>query len=293
MNTVARRLMNTTAGLVRLLRPVNCLLIFIGTFAGGVIAAAGAAFRWPENADLILASVSAALIGGAGNAINDVLDQEIDRINRPNRPIPSGSVSPAAARVLWILLGGTGIALGALIGIWHLVVAAVCVLGLYVYSRVLKSVAVIGNLVVGGLVAISLVYGAMAIGPWQAVVPAMIFAFLTNVGRELVKDVEDIPGDAAHDVGSVPVIAGPGVAGVLYLVVVGLTLTLTPIPFVVLEYSSLYLLLVLIADAFLVAALWAGLQRDLEGYAGRASTMLKIAMFWGLGALSTAGIDAM
>ncbi len=293
MNTGIRRLTTMVGGLVRLVRPLNCLMIFVGSLAGGIIAAAGAAFRWPANADLLLASLSAALIGAAGNAINDVFDREIDRINRPNRPIPSGAISPAAARVIWVIFGACGIALGAVIGVWHLTVAAACVVALYVYSRWLKSIALVGNVVVGGLVAMSILYGAMSIGGWRIVLPAMLFAFLTNLARELMKDVQDLAGDAARAVRSFPVRAGPRTAGALYMIVVGVTLALTPIPFVALEYSTLYLLLVLIADGFLVAALWAGLQSDLEGYAGRASTMLKFAMFWGLGALSTAGIDTL
>lgn len=291
MSTSTRGLVTRIGAMLRLVRPVNCLMIFAGAFVGGIIAAAGPAFRWPANADLILASASAALIGGAGNVVNDILDRDIDRINRPERPIASGAISPAIAWVAWVVLAASGVALGAIVGVWHLAVAVACVAALYIYSSRLKSLALVGNAVVGGLVATSLLYGAMAIGNWQVVVPAMLFAFLTNVARELIKDVQDLSGDAANAVQSLAVKAGPGTVGVLYLVVVGVTLALTPIPFVVLEYSSLYLLLILVADGFLLAAMWTGLQQEREGYAGRASTMLKLAMFWGLGALSTGGID--
>src|SRR6056297_3101359 len=90
----------TGRGLLELTRPVNVIaasaLTFIGAFvAGGVT----------EERFAVAAAVAATgLAVGAGNAINDYFDREIDRINQPERAIPRWAVSPRGALAFSITL---------------------------------------------------------------------------------------------------------------------------------------------------------------------------------------------
>lgn len=277
-------------GLIRLARPVNCLMFFAGTFVGGMIIDRVRAFTWPDNTDLLLASLSTLLVGAGANAINDAFDVEADAINRPDRPIPAGVVSVATARSAWAFLSIAGLALGFIVSAFHGLIAIGAAAILYVYSARLKSTSVIGNVVIGATVAVALVYGALVFGSLGPVIPAVIFAFLTNLAREVIKDVQDIPGDTAQDVKSLPLKSGARSGINLFLALVVITIVLTPLPFAFLGYGGLYLLLILVADGALLAALWSGMRREEDGFAGRASAHVKTAMVFGLGALSVASV---
>ncbi len=281
-------------GLVRLGRPLNCLMFFGGTYVGGIMVAELDAFRWPESRPLILAALSVTLIGAGANALNDAEDVSIDRLNRPKRPIPSGAVTIGQARSFGLVVSTLGILLAGSVGPTHLIIAAVAFGLLYAYSAFLKAVPVAGNVVIGLVVAASLVYGGLSVGGFAVVLPAALFAFLTSVARELVKDVEDLEGDAANQVRSLAVRAGPRLGLRVGIVLLAITIALTPIPFVALDYGGLYLLLVLATDGFLLAAAWAAMQAEgSRKLAARASGFIKTGMIVGLGALSVSGITAM
>ncbi len=265
-------------------------MFFAGTFVGGMIIDRPRAFSWPDNADLLVASVSTLFVGAAANAINDVFDVTADSVNRPARPIPSGTISIGMARIAWVVLSLVGVVFAFMVSPTHGAIAISVAALLYFYSARLKSMPVIGNIVVGATVAVALVYGALVFGSPLPVVPAVIFAFLTNLAREIIKDVQDIPGDSMQEVKSLPLQSGERSGIRVFLALVGVTIVLTPLPFALLGYGGLYLLLILFADGALMAALWAAMRREEEGFAGRASARLKTAMVFGLGALSVGGV---
>ena len=76
--------MHIALALFRLIRVHNALMAGVGVWLGGFLAGMeGGEWR------LILASISATLVCGAGNAFNDFKDIEVDRINHPRRPLPA------------------------------------------------------------------------------------------------------------------------------------------------------------------------------------------------------------
>ncbi len=265
-------------------------MFFAGTFVGGMIIDRLRAFSWPDNTDLLLASLSTLFVGAAANAINDVFDVTADAINRPARPIPAGLVSITLARSAWAVFSIAGVVFGFIVSVGHGLIAIGAVVLLYLYSARLKSTSLIGNVVIGATVAVALVYGALVFGAVGPVIPAVIFAFLTNLAREVIKDVQDIPGDSVQDVRSLPLRSGARSGVNLFLALVGITIVLTPLPFALLGYGGLYLVLILVADGALLAALWSGMRREEQGFAGRASAHVKTAMLFGLGALSVASV---
>ena len=91
--------MSQLSALFLLPRPLNGLITALSVGIGALTAA-----QAPAWSALLLAALSAALINGAGNAFNDLMDIDIDRINRPLRPLPAGCLSPSAARRQSLLL---------------------------------------------------------------------------------------------------------------------------------------------------------------------------------------------
>lgn len=238
--------------LVRLPRPLNCMLTAlsagVGALAAGGAPASSPAVWW--------AALAAALIAGGGNALNDVADLEIDRVNRPHRPLPAGHLSRRAALLqsLGLALAGNGIAwgLGPGLGGMALLVTAALVL----YDLWLKRTALWGNLLVSALAAAAFPFGALAAGQLgRAWIPAS-FAFLFHLGREIVKDIEDAEGDQAQGARTLPLRVGDRAAARLAAAVWLLLAAFTWWPWLGGIYGWQYLAPVLGVDALLLWAAW-------------------------------------
>jgi geranylgeranylglycerol-phosphate geranylgeranyltransferase len=155
----------------------------------------------------------------AGHYFGDYFDRHLDAIAKPQRPIPSGRLSPRAA-----LAGGAVCAAGsalilALVNWRTLLLFAVAMAGIVAYSRIYKGRGISGNLVRGVLTALAFVVGAMlarADPPWRVFVPALIF-LLHDTSSNLVGTIRDVDGDRAGGYLSVPVRRGVGPAARLAL----------------------------------------------------------------------------
>ncbi len=279
--------------LVRLLRPVNVVMIMIGVALGGVLSGGLGALQASSGAQLLQAALSAALIAAAANSLNDALDLEIDRVNRPDRPLPSGLVAVGTAKLLWGLGTGAGIMLAVMLSLMHVTLALAAVGLMVIYNAFLKRTVLMGNVVVASVIGLTLVYGGWVVGtPGPALLGAG-FAFLTTLAREMIKDVEDVAGDAVVGARTLPLVYGAGAALRATIAVLFLTLLLTPLPFLLFDYRGLFLLLMLATDALLLHTLWIFLGPQPEERAGRASQLLKAVMFTGMTALAFGAIVQM
>ncbi|HMS18025.1 MAG TPA: UbiA family prenyltransferase [Planctomycetota bacterium] len=86
---------------IELLRPFTLLPPLLGMWSGAAGAYGSGAMAslspWEILWYLLLGSLSATLLNGASNVLNQIYDLDIDRINKPERPIPSGRVGRVAA----------------------------------------------------------------------------------------------------------------------------------------------------------------------------------------------------
>lgn len=264
-------------GLALLPRPLNCLITALSAGVGAF--AAGAHTPPPE---VWWAALAAALITGAGNGLNDVADLEIDRVNRPTRPLPAGHLSRRVALVqsLGLALTGTGIALwqGPTLGGMALLVTGALVL----YDLRLKRTTLWGNLLVSALAAAAFPFGALAAGQLgRSWIPAG-FAFLFHLGREIIKDLEDLEGDRAQGARTLPLRAGEPFAARLAAGILSVLAVFTWWPWLGGIYGWQYLVPVLGVDGLL---LWTGwrLLRDRRAAPGaQLGSRLKWGMLLGL-----------
>lgn len=172
----------------------------LSAVAGFTLAGGG---PWPW---MLLSAV--AICTAAGNTINDRYDIDIDRINKPGRPLPSGVVSVSGAVMLYfallVTLGFMIVRLPAPQALWLIA----WVLLLHCYSVCLKRIYLAGNLLVSAVSASGFLLGAHAGGAISAGVVPAGFTFVFVLGRELVKDCEDEPGDRLSGARTVPVVSG-------------------------------------------------------------------------------------
>ena len=265
------------ADLAALVRLPNLLLSAAGVAIGGFLAMGTVTF--PPM--LRLAMLSAVGLGAAGNVANDLADRDIDGINRPGRPIPSGSVSPNAAILIGGLAGGGALLLAWMIGRDEFFLALGALAVMIVYSPLLKSNGLLGNLAVATIASLPMIYGAMAVGWWRAGLVASALAALLHFAREIVKDLEDVAGDAAHGRRTIPLAFGRENAFLVAATVLVLFVPASFAPLFAGWYGRRYAMLVGVLDLGILILIVRLLERQLAG----ARAGLKTAMLAGLVAL--------
>lgn len=238
--------------LLRVVRIGNVGLIALSVLLGGVLGAGGAAFAMP---DVWWAALALAGVGAGGNVVNDLLDVPIDRINRPDRPFPSGKLRTSAGWALVLITTAVGVGAGFWVSVWHGAGALACVALLVMYSAYLKYWPVVGNAVVAGLLGFTVLFGAAAVGNLHVAWPAALFAGFVNLAREILKDVEDLNGDLAHGARTLPVWAGVPASLAVVRVVLVLCVAALPLPYLFGPYPPLFLLVALLPALLLLSVL--------------------------------------
>jgi 4-hydroxybenzoate polyprenyltransferase len=173
---------------------------------------------------LVLATV---LIAAAGYVINDILDQETDYDNDKANVIVGKLISEKAAYNLYFALNITGVGIGYyLASVIHkpsfagafIIISAT----LYMYATSLKQMLLIGNIVVALLLSFSvIIIGLFDLLPatyegnqiemgvmFSILIDYAIFAFILNLIREIVKDMEDVEGDYNNGMSTLPIAIG-------------------------------------------------------------------------------------
>ncbi|MDG6954613.1 MAG: geranylgeranylglycerol-phosphate geranylgeranyltransferase [Nitrososphaerota archaeon] len=191
------------AGAIKLIRPVNCAMIGFAVIVGAFVSKPASVLP----AQLALGFLTGFFICAYSMVVNDIYDIEVDRVNRSDRPIPSGSVSLREASRISAVTLAAGLACAVLsLNFLAVLVAAAYAFLSWLYNSRGKKAGLGGNLIVASSLAIPFVYGgAVARGSlFDSLLLMMAFtAFFSGVGREVVKAMADIEGDAKRNVNSV------------------------------------------------------------------------------------------
>ncbi len=219
-------------------RPANGVIAFASVLLGAFLSGGGPILS------ILYVAAAAFLILSAGNAINDRCDVEIDRINKPSRPIPSGRLSKREASLFSVICSLIGLSLSFLVNLTATFISLTVIILLFLYAVKLKRTPLLGNAVVAVLTGLTFISGGVAVEkPFGALIPA-IFAFLFTLGREVVKDIEDVEGDKSAGAKTAPVVWGTRTSAVISAVVMGIVVAVSPIPFLLGIYSWRYMLAV-------------------------------------------------
>ena len=261
----------------------------------------------PDTYFLILVLINI-LLGAGGYVINDYYDRRVDNINRPDSVVVDKLLPRRSAIIYHIALTAAAIVLAAIFA-WHLHMISILLLyvmlaGLFwMYSTTYKKQLFVGNLVVSACTALiplqvglfeyltlAREYGYdmllndlsfMPIMHWMAAFA--FFAFIINLIREIVKDMEDLEGDNYYGCNTIPLHYGIRIAKIISISLIVITIAalfmvyqLYIHDFITLLYISVFIILPLVIAAILTVR--ADEAKDYH----RVSTILKIAMLTGV-----------
>ena len=267
-------------------------------------------FFRPFNIELTLSKlgfvflvIATVLIAAGGYIINDIIDITADKINKPKRRTVVVSIDQKRAKSLYYLFTfvgvGFGFILSAVVNIpLYFLIFAGTAFALYIYSRFLRKIIIAGNVLVSLTVAISVaivvVFELFPIDPGyddelkilllDIILDIAIAAFLINLIREIVKDIEDIQGDHVARYRTLPIVLGAQRTARIASVLCLMTMTLI----------SWYTFTFLYDDKITVGILFFGViaplgyvatqlwEADKKSQFSRLSLILKIIMFIGI-----------
>jgi geranylgeranylglycerol-phosphate geranylgeranyltransferase len=202
-------------------------------------------------------------VTGAGNAINDYYDCDIDKVNRPNRPIPSGRISPRMAYNYSLILFLLGCLSAAFVNWICLSLAAFNSILLFLYARNLKATLLAGNITVAFLTGSTFLFGGAAVGMQGLLTNQVPFflSFLVSMSREIAKDIEDMAGDMAGGARTLPILAGEHTSAVL---AAAFALAAVALSFFA-PFGRIYLMIVIVADLFFILSIKKIMRSDATG----------------------------
>jgi geranylgeranylglycerol-phosphate geranylgeranyltransferase len=242
--------MSRASGFLRILRPVNSVMMGVSILVG-VVLVGGLSSNIPLE-HLLFAFLTGFTLTGSAMAINDYFDREIDAVNEPSRPIPSGDVKPDEAVAYSLLLSFIGLATAYLTSLASLSVAIFSWLVMMVYSMWGKRTGFPGNLMVSTCIALPFIYGGVIAGNVSAPLLFSVLAFLSNTGREVTKGIVDTEGDRARGVRTIAVAYGVDKAAYLASAFYIVAAAASILPIMLKLVSNWYLPFVAVTDAGLV-----------------------------------------
>lgn len=255
-----RTIMGKVSGYIRLMRPVNCLMMGFAVIVGAALTNQG--FAGVSFLNLVYGFITGFTLTAASMTINDYYDREIDAINEPNRPIPSGLIKPKEALIFVAILTAIGFTAALTTNITT-TFCSLCFLTAItswvvsvIYATIGKRTGLLGNFLVSICVAIPFIYGNVIITN-TIKLNVLIFAciaFLSNTGREITKGIVDVQGDKARNIQTLAVRYGPKTAAFAAALFYISAVLLSPIPRLLNLVSFWFIPLVAITDFGLIAS---------------------------------------
>jgi geranylgeranylglycerol-phosphate geranylgeranyltransferase len=233
---------------ISILRPINCAMIGFAVIIGYFVSKPTVV----SPAAIGLGFVTGFAICAFSMVVNDYYDVEVDRVNQPGRPLPSGAVGMREAMGIALFM----LTVGMVTAVVTLDPLAVAIAGLYallawLYDYRVKKYGLVGNLIVASSLAIPFIYGGVVSGGDVLGSLLLFMAFtslLAGVGREVVKAMADVPGDQKRGIRSWAAVHGlrsASVVGALFFLAAVVTSLL---PLVLIKVDVFYRFGVVIPD---------------------------------------------
>ena len=225
-----------------LIRPLNVLVSGLAM----IISAAILDSLDQELMVLLVVLVVMAYTAGA-NSINDVLDLEIDKVNRPSRPIPSKNIKKNRALIFsfFLFLAGSVLSLQLPSNAYFISIVISMPL-MVIYSTHLKSKPLIGNITVSFIIGLSFIFCGTVFGNVYPMWTPGLLAFSLTLIREITKDIADLEGDQIAKYNTYPI--ENGIKGAIKLIsFLSFAVCLVAlVPYINNTYNDWYLIILLI-----------------------------------------------
>ena len=268
---------------LRLMRIVNSVMVGFAVLVALAIAT-GRDFFTFETLDYIAGFLVGFTISASAMVLNDIADIEIDKINAPNRPLPSGIISNRQAFICYLVLVFIGIVASLRAGLDSLTVVVAAVIVSALYDLRLKVSGFMGNVAVAFSTSLPFLYAfTFTNNPNYTVLVFWAMVFLSVLAREIVKDIADVEGDKVKGVKSLPILVGERKAAFIAGMFNLLAVLLSPIPVVYgLVNETVYSGFVIIVDFALLYSSYRVIINPQREEALRQKRIMLFAMMIGL-----------
>lgn len=227
-----------------LLRLEHGFMYGVGVIVGMIVSGC------PDLKDGILGFLTALFCQASSFALNDYVDYEVDLANeRFDRPLVRGDLKRFHALLLTLVLSPFGFLFAYMISLEAFVFAlAITVLG-YIYDLKLKETGILGNVYIAFTMCAPFLFGGIiSCGVNVQIAVLSFLAFLSGLGREVMKGIEDVEGDSLRNVRSVARVKGIEFAYKLSALLILLAVAFSPIPLVHYGVDVFYIVPVALAD---------------------------------------------
>ena len=273
-------------GLLTLIRPINSIMIGFAVLVGIIITNPSLVFSEFSFVGFLIGF----FISSYSMVINDIYDIDIDKINRPDRPLPSGRVTLNEAKLFSVFLLFIGISLSIIsiirydssILIFFITIFFSFISWLYSYG--LKKRGLIGNFIVAISMTIPFIFGGIIINGFTNVLLLSFstIAFLSGLGREIVKTICDVKGDKSKHVNTVSITLGVSNAAKLGGFLILCAVLVSIIPFVLGSVDPIYFIFLILPNSLMLYSSLKIIFDHSESSAYRIKNLLLMGMLLGL-----------
>jgi geranylgeranylglycerol-phosphate geranylgeranyltransferase len=207
----------------------------------------------------------------AGLYLSDYLDRNLDVIQKPHRPIPSGRIRPKEAIIIGAVFAFTGFFLTFFLPLYNIILVFIVALLVFVYTYISKSRGLSGNINRGLVTVAAYFFGVFAIGTPLSTLPPYVWLLsivflLHDTNSNLVGAIRDIEGDKKGGYRTIPVTYGIKFSVYLSLLLTAVWLPLSLLLPLYYHFLSVEFYLVMIIDVAILFFLYIYLLRSISSY---------------------------
>ena len=239
--------------LLSLIRPINSFMIGLAVVVGIAIGSPDMLF----SRLTIYGFITGFSISSYSMIINDIYDIEIDKVNQPERPLAKQIISINSALSLSLILLLIGLTSSLLISYYNIIITAIFSFLSWFYNIWGKKQGIIGNSIVASSMSIPFIFGGIITGNISLLVWSIsLIAFLSGMGREIIKTIADIKGDKIKGIKSVSIQFGSRNAMLIACGFIIISILISFIPIYLNLIQIYYIPLLLLTDLILLYSIF-------------------------------------
>ena len=265
--------------LLSLIRPINSFMIGLAVVVGIAIGSPDMLF----SRLTIYGFITGFSISSYSMIINDIYDIEIDKVNQPERPLAKQIISINSALSLSLILLLIGLTSSLLISYYNIIITAIFSILSWFYNIWGKKQGIIGNSIVASSMSIPFIFGGVITGNISLLVWSIsLIAFLSGMGREIIKTIADIEGDKIKGIKSVSIKFGSRNAMLIACGFILISIIISFIPIYLNLIQIYYIPLLIMTDLILLYSIFIISKNYSKSESLKVKKLILYAMLFGL-----------
>ena len=265
--------------LLSLIRPINSFMIGLAVVVGIAIGSPDMLF----SRLTIYGFITGFSISSYSMIINDIYDIEIDKVNQPERPLAKQIISINSALSLSLILLLIGLTSSMIISYSHLIITVIFSFLSWFYNIWGKKQGIIGNSIVASSMSIPFIFGGVITGNISLLVWSIsLIAFLSGMGREIIKTIADVEGDKIKGIKSVSIQFGSRNAMLIACGFIIISILISFIPVYLNLIQIYYIPLLILTDLILLYSVFILSKNYSKSESLKVKKLILYAMLFGL-----------